>query len=104
MFSGTVERTVGIDGRITPVRRDQVMQIMFFRQPIPRGNHDVTLDSLRPWRLGMRQLAFSYAVRPISKIAYRRRAEFLDDDIEHQLTTLPGLNSTEPGLLRTGEI
>ena len=48
IFGRAEDRTIGIDGRIPAVRGDQVVQILLRVAPIPRGNHDVALESLRP--------------------------------------------------------
>jgi len=46
-----IERAVGVDGRVAPIRGDQVVQIVLVGTPLPRGDDDVALDTLRSRRL-----------------------------------------------------
>ena len=51
VFRRAVQRAVGVDRRIAPVGRDQVVQVFVRRRPFPRGDDDIALDALRPRRL-----------------------------------------------------
>ena len=78
-LGGAVNRAIGIDSGVATIRSDQVVQVMLIVEPIPRGDDDVALDSLRPGGLHVRQLALGDAVRPVG-VDKRNgsAAEFLD--------------------------
>src|SRR5262249_26875959 len=101
VLSRTVEGTVGIDGRIAPVRRDQVVGKLLLRAPLPRRDDDVALDALRPRRLALRQLALGDAVGPIAEILERHAAELSGKPVHHDLAGLSGRNAAHP-CLRAG--
>src|SRR5262249_46948260 len=86
----------GVDGRVAPVRRDQVVQVLLVGAPLPRGDHDVALDTLRPRRLALRQLALGDAVGPVAVILERRAAEIAGELVGHLLARLPGLDAAHP--------
>src|SRR5262245_34512661 len=95
---------MSIDGWITPVRRDQVVQVLFLVKPVPRGHDNVSLHSLWPLRLRMRQLALGDAIGPICEVSNRCAAKLFDELTEHLLARLPGLNAAKPCLFRVGRI
>ena len=72
----TVERTVGVDGGIAAVGRDQVVQVGLRVGPVPHGDDDVPLDALRPGRRG-RNLARRDPVGPVGEHPQRARAHLL---------------------------
>ena len=95
---------MGVDVRVAPIRRDQVMQILFLRVPFPGRDHDVALDALRALRLVLRQLASRDAVGPVGIVSERRPAERAGELIDHLLTGLSGLDAAHPGLFRGFDI
>ena len=97
VFGRAVERPVGIDGRIAPVRGDQVVQVMLVGAPLPGGDDDVALDALRPRRLALRQLALGDAIGPVAEILERHAAELSGDAVGHHLAGLAGLDAAHPG-------
>ena len=99
-----VERAVGIDRRLAPVRRDQVVQVLVGRRPFPRGDDDVALEPLRPRRLVLRQLALGDAVGPVAEILVRHAAELAGDPVGHHLAGLPGRDAADPGFLARLEL
>src|SRR5687768_16352592 len=80
------------------------MEVMFFVEPIPGGDHNVTLDPLRPRGFAMRQLTAGDPVRPIRKILKRRAAELFDSIPKHQFGRLSRLDAAKPSLFRSGEL
>ena len=48
VFRGAVERPISVDRRITPIRSDQIVQILFFVEPIPGRDDDIALGALGP--------------------------------------------------------
>src|SRR5215467_4360554 len=60
----SIDPAVGIDGGIPLVGRDLVMEICFRVGPIPLGDNDVPLDTLRPGRR-RRQFPSGNSIRPI---------------------------------------
>ena len=94
-----VERTIGIDCRLAPIRRDQVVQIFVGRRPFPRGDDDVALDAGRPLRLVLRQFALGDTIGPVAEILVRHPAKLAGDAIRHHLAGLPGRDATNPCLL-----
>src|SRR5947208_3323743 len=83
-----VERSVGVDGRTAPVRRDQVVQILLVGAPFPGRDHDVALDALRPRRLAFRQLALGDAVGPFAVVLERHAAKIAGELVGHLLAGL----------------
>ena len=77
---------------------------MFLVEPIPGGDNDVALDSLRARRLRMGQLALSDAVRPVCEVPNGRATELLDELGEHLFAGLARLNAAEPHFLRSSEL
>ena len=75
IFRRAEQRAIGVDVRVAPIRRDQVMQILFLGVPLPGRDHDVALDALRALRLVLRQLALGDAVGPVGVVSERRPAE-----------------------------
>ena len=100
----TVERAVGIHGRVAPVRRDQIVQIALLGAPFPGRNHDVAFDTLRTLRLGEGQLALRDAIGPLAVVLVGRAAEVAGELHRHLLARLPGLDAPHPGLLRALEL
>ncbi len=96
VFRRAVELAVGVDRRIAPVRRDQVVHVLVGRRPRPRGDHDVALDALRPLRLGERQFAVGDALGPLAEIFVRHAAELAGQPVGHLLAGLPGLGAPDP--------
>ena len=88
IFRRAVERAVGVDRRIAPVRRDQVVQVLVRRRPVPGGDDDVALDALRPRRLVLRQLALGDAIGPVAEILVRHAAELAGEPVGHHLAGL----------------
>ena len=91
IFRRAVERTVGVDRRLAPVRRDQVVQILVGRRPVPGGDDEIALDARGPRRLVLRQLALGDAVGPVAEILVGRAAELAGDAVGHHLAGLAGL-------------
>ena len=52
-FRRAIKQAVGIDRRVAPVGRNQIMQILLWRVPVAHRDHDIALDTLRPVWLGM---------------------------------------------------
>ena len=104
VFRRAIQRTVGIDGRIALIARDQVVEIFVGSAPIPFRDHDIALDALRPLRLGKRQRAIGDAVRPLAEIFERHAAEFAGEHIDHQWRRLTGLHAPFPGLFAVLEL
>ena len=98
VFGRAVQRAVGVDGRIAPVRRDQVVQIMLLGAPFPGGDDDVALDALGPRRLGLRQFALGDAVGPVAEILVRHAAELSGNPVRHHLARLTRLEAAHPGI------
>ena len=98
IFRRAVERAVGIDRRIAPVRRDQVVQVLVRRRPVPGGDDEIALDAGRPLRLVLRQFALGDAVGPVAEILVRRAAELAGDAVGHHLAGLAGLDAANPGV------
>src|SRR6516162_3856982 len=46
-----IKLAIGIDSRVAPIGRGQVVKVRRRSAPIPQGQHDVALDPLRPRRL-----------------------------------------------------
>ena len=59
-----VERTIRIHSWIAAIGRDEIVQINFRICPVPHGDDDVALDSLRPRRSG-RNFTRLYPVSPV---------------------------------------
>ena len=93
-----VQRPVAVDGRIAPVGRDQIVQILLGVVPVAQRDDDVALDALRPRRLGKRQLALRDALGPVAEILERHAAELTGGDGDHVLAGLAGLDAAHPGL------
>ena len=104
IFRRAVERAVGIDRRIAPVRRDQVVQIFVRRRPFPRRDDDVALDALRPRRLVLGQFALGDAVGPVAEILERHAAEIAGELVGHLLAGLAGLDAAHPGFFARLEL
>ena len=98
VFGRTDHRAVRVDRRITPVRGNQVVEILFLVGPVPGGDHDVALDALRPRRLAVRQLALLDPLGPVGEVFDRRAGELPREDVDHQLAGLAGLRALHPGL------
>ena len=98
VFGRADQRTVGIDGRMAPIRCDQVVQVFLGVAPVPGGDHDVALDAFRPRRLGLRQLALGDAVGPFAVMLERRAAEASGQLVGHHLAGLTRLHAAHPGL------
>ena len=99
MLALPVQRPIGVDGRVAPVARDQVVQILLVVVPVAQRDHDVALDALRPRRLGKRQFALGDALGPVAEILERHAAELAGGDGDHVLAGLAGLDATDPGVL-----
>src|ERR1041385_8876040 len=80
------------------------MKVVFPVEPVPRRDDDVPLETLRPRRRRVRQLAFGDAVGPVGKIFYRGGAHLVDQRIEHRLARLSRLNAAEPRLFGIREL
>src|SRR6202023_1439797 len=63
----------------------------------PRRDHDIALDALWTWRLGLGQFAFGDAVGPISEIFEGDAAEIPGKLVGHLLAGLSRLNAPHPG-------
>ena len=50
----TVDRAVGVDGRLAPVGRRQIVQIVLRVEPVAHGDDEVALDADRPRRAAAR--------------------------------------------------
>ena len=93
-----VQRPVAVDGRIAPVGRDQVVQILLVVVPVAQRDHDVALDALRPRRLCIGQLALRHALGPVAEILERHAAKLTGGDGDHVLAGLAGLDAAHPRL------
>ena len=62
-----VDQAVCVDGGISLVRGNLVMQVGCRGGPIPYQQDDIALDALRPWRRRRRQFTGGNPVRPIGK-------------------------------------
>ena len=98
IFRRAVERTVGVDRRIAPIRRDQIVQILVGRRPVPGGDDEIALDAGRARRLVLRQFALGDAVGPVAEILVRRAAELTGDAVGHHLAGLAGGDAALPCL------
>ena len=72
VFRRTVERSVGVDGRVALVGRDQIVQVVLVVHPVAQRDDDVALDTLRPRWLRERQLALGDALGPVPEVLERR--------------------------------
>src|SRR5262245_324938 len=77
VFGLAIDRTAGIDGRVTPIGGDEVMQVVLLIRPVPSRDHDVAFEARRTLRLGRRQLALRDPVRPIRQVWDRRSAKLI---------------------------
>ena len=90
-----IDRAVGVDRRIAPVGRRQVVQIMLGVEPVAHRHDDVALDADRPRRAAARQFARLDAVGPIGErlqMAAIRRHQ-LGDEVHH---VVPGRSDRQP--------
>ena len=99
IFRRAVQQAVGVDRRIAPIRRDQVVHVLVGRRPVPGGDDEVALDAGRPRRLVLRQLALGDAVGPVAEILVRHAAELAGDAVGHHLAGLAGGDAAHPGVL-----
>src|SRR3989442_13680153 len=90
VFIRAIERTVSIDGRMAPVRRDQVVNKGLLCTPLPRGDDDVALDTLGARRFGPGQLAVGDAVGPVAEKLERPAANLYGDSGHHKFARLAG--------------
>ena len=104
VFRRAEELAVGVDGRIAPVRRDQVVEILLLVAPVPGRDDDVALHPLRPRRLAVRQLALGDAVGPVAEIFIGRTAEVAGQRIDHQRRGLARHGAAAPGVLARLEL
>ena len=88
VFVRAVQRAVGVDRRIAPVRGNQIVDEMLLRRPFPRRDDDVALDACRPRRFGLRQLALGDPVGPVAEIFERHAAELAGEPIYHPFAGL----------------
>src|SRR6476469_7502018 len=77
VFGLAIDRTARIDGRVTPIGGDEVMQVVLLVRPVPSRDHNVAFEARRALRLGRRQLALRDSVRPIRKVWDRRSAKLI---------------------------
>ena len=98
VFGRAVKRAAGIDRRLAPVGRDQVVQILVRRRPVPGGDDDVALDAGRPLRLVLGQFALRDAVGPVAEILVRHAAELAGEAVGHHLAGLAGGDAADPGV------
>src|SRR5262249_35012929 len=89
---------VRVDRRVAPVGGDQIMQVSLWIAPFPRGDDDVAFNTLRPWRLGVRQLALGDAIGPITEVLEWGAPKISGQGIHHQGCGLSRLYPTNPGL------
>ena len=80
------------------------MEILLLVAPVPGRHDDVALDSLRPRRLAVRQLALGDAIGPIAEILVRRAAEIAGQGIDHQRRGLAGHGTAAPSVLARLEL
>ena len=66
--------------------------------PIPGGDNDVPLDSLRALRFGVRKLTRGDAVGPVAKIFERHAAKIARERVDHHFGSLAGLDAPHPCL------
>ncbi len=71
---------------------------MLIVEPIPGGDDDVALDTLRPRRLRMGQLTLGDAVRVVSEIRESCGTELFDSRREHGYAALSRLDAAKPSL------
>ena len=83
------QRAVGIDGRIAPVRGDQVVQVLLLVDPVPGGDDDVALDSLAAAAASLRQFTLGDAVGPIREILEGDAAEATGQLVHHRSPDWP---------------
>src|SRR5947207_8857155 len=81
------------------MRRDQIVQVLLRLAPLPRRDHDVALDALRPRRLTVWQFALGDAIGPVAEILERDAAEHLRQRVQHEGRGLARLHATDPRLL-----
>jgi hypothetical protein len=86
--SGPYALTVGI-------ARDQIVEVLLLVHPVAQGDNDVALDTLRPWRLGKRELALRNSVDPVAVVGERHVAESRELT-EHLRAGLTRLHATTP--------
>ena len=98
VFGRAEQRPIGIDGRVAPVRRDQIMGVGALGAPLPGGDHDVALDALRPRRLALWQLALGDAVGPLPE-RFQRYGVEETRLTGHFLAGQPGLHAAHPVFL-----
>ncbi len=95
-FKSPVNLTVGVDGRVPPVCRHQVVEISRFIGPVPLCDDDISLKSFRAGRLG-RNFTVDNTIRPACK---HSQSLFLTNPVNttnHTASCLTGLNPAFPG-------
>jgi hypothetical protein len=93
-----IERSVGVDGGIAPVRGDEIVDELLLGPPLPGRDDDVALDAGRPLRLAFGQLALGDAVGPITEILEGDAAELSSQPVHHELAGLAGGDAAHPRL------
>src|SRR5580658_7781972 len=91
-----VDRAVGVDGGITLVRRNRVVEIHLGRTPLPRADDHVALDPFRTLRLVKRQFAGGDAVGPVREHAIAAIGPEATDRHRHVGHRLAGLQAAFP--------
>ena len=91
-----VEQSVRVERRVAPVRRDDVVEIRLGIRPVPLGDDDVALESLRTLRRGRRDLARRDAVGPVGEQRERARLSEIVDRREHLRSRLSRLHASLP--------
>ena len=99
-----VELAVGVDGRIAPVRRREVVHVGRLAAPVPQGQHDIPLDALWPRRLRKRQLALGDPIGPVAEILERQLRVEAADRTDHIVLCLSRLNAPRPCFRRIIEM
>ena len=104
IFRRAVQRTTGVHSRLAPIRRDQVMQVLVGRGPVPGGNHNVAFDPRWTRRLALRQFALGHAIGPVAEILVRHAAKLAGDTVGHHLAGLAGRDAADPGVCAAVEL
>ena len=104
IFRRPIERAIGIDRRLAPIRRDQIVQVLVRLRPVPGGDHDIALDARGPRRLVLGQFALRDPIGPVAEILVRHAAELAGKAIGHHLAGLAGGNAADPGFFTRFEV
>src|SRR5689334_16744207 len=105
-FGIAEDRAIGVDGRVPPVGRGQIMQIVLWVEPVAHRDHEVALNpDWARWAASW-QLSSLDAIGPIRE---RRevttiRRHNLGDEVEHVMSGGPDGKPLRPGIARGIEL